>query len=98
MTFREEDTVRNGIYRLLSDAARKSDVPSLDEVNTVVLLWGRAFFEQTLDFGVPMAFCGRYCTMHEKFVEQMQGMTDEGLHAYEIIPTHWHPLPDPPRA
>lgn len=96
MTFREEDAARNEIYRLLSDGARESDVPSIDEVNMAVLLWGRVLFEQTLEFGVPMAFCGQYCTLNEKFVERMQGMTDEGSHAYEIIPTHWMPLPEPP--
>jgi len=66
------------------------------QVNTAVLLWGSPFFEQTQSIGKARCFCGYWSIMHDRWVETMQGMTDDGVDAYEIIPTHWMPLPDAP--
>jgi hypothetical protein len=72
-------------------------LPRMIKTGNCVMLWGSAFFEKEQSLGKPMCFCGYWSEMHDRWVEVMQGMTDEGIDAYEIIPTHWMPLPPPPQ-
>lgn len=77
--------------------SRAFDDPNRAEVNVPILAWGKPFFDVDQSLGDARMFVLYWSTMHDKWIEQMQGMTDEGLSAYEIIPTHWMPLPEPPK-
>lgn len=66
------------------------------KIDEPVLLWGRPFIDHEQSLGRPRCFVGFWSAMHDRWEETMQGMTDEALAAYEIIPTHWMPLPAPP--
>lgn len=68
-------------------------VPSLC---TPVLLWAQPFFDGDQSMGAARCFVGFWSHMHERWEEQLQGMTDEAIAAYELIPTHWMPLPNAP--
>ncbi len=65
--------------------------------NESVLLYGRPFFEQDQSLGSPRCFVGFWSEMNDRWEEQMQGVSDDAIEKYEIIPTHWKLLPPPPK-
>jgi hypothetical protein len=67
------------------------------EENPTILLWARPFFEKDQDFGVYRSFCGYWSCMSGRWVAVLQEYPECSMYDYELFPTHWMPLPEPPK-
>ena len=67
------------------------DVP---EFGREILVFAKPFFERTQSLGNARCFVAYWDG--DRWANQLQGMYDRDEDKYELIPTHWMPLPSPP--
>jgi hypothetical protein len=64
--------------------------------NERMLLWAAPFDMCEGVLGRARIFSGYWCLMGNGWVAECQGYAVGGIEAFQLVPTHWMPLPPAP--